>query len=154
MWLDELCIGMNTDLKAPLKKTFDSGNYDEIVLVRNIDFWTLCEHHLVPFFGKAHVAYLPSDRVVGLSKLARVVEAASRRLNIQERMTQDIADAINDELRPRGVGVIIEAEHMCMIMRGIRKPGTSTVTSVMKGVFLANPIAREELLRLVQGGVR
>lgn len=155
MYLNELCVGLCADLSKELKTTF-TADYDEIVLEKNIDFWSLCEHHFVPFFGQAHVAYIPNSppncRVVGLSKIARVVELASRRPNIQEELTQRIARAINDALQPLAVGVVIEAEHLCMTMRGIRKPGAKTVTSVMLGAFRDVPSAREELMRLIYGG--
>jgi GTP cyclohydrolase I len=150
MYVDELCIGMQQDLPSLLSTRFPA-KYDEIVLVKDIEFWSLCEHHMVPFYGKAHVAYIPKHEVVGLSKLARLVEAASKRLNIQEQMTSNIAEAIEDALQPQGTAVIIEAEHMCMVMRGIRKPGTTTTTSVMEGAFRLNSDARHELMTMIYG---
>ncbi len=124
--------------------------YDELVLVRDIPFHSLCEHHLLPFVGKAHVAYLPRDRIVGLSKLARVVEHFSRSLQVQERMTQQIANWLQDQLTPRGVGVVLEAEHMCMRLRGVRVPGTMTVTSSLRGALRDDARTRAEFLDLVR----
>lgn len=123
--------------------------HHNMVVVRDIEFYSLCEHHMLPFFGKAHVAYIPSDRIVGLSKMARVVDVFARRLQVQERMTDQIADALTAELRPRGVGVVLEAAHFCMMMRGVQKQGSQTVTSAMRGAFLDDPRTREEFLRLV-----
>jgi GTP cyclohydrolase I len=123
--------------------------YDELVLVRDIPFHTLCEHHLLPFVGTAHVAYLPQDRIVGLSKLARVVEHFSRALQVQERMTQQIAGWLEDQLTPRGVGVVLEAEHMCMRLRGVKAPGTMTVTSALRGALRTDARTRGEFLDLV-----
>jgi GTP cyclohydrolase I len=126
----------------------DEG-YDELVLVRDIPFHSLCEHHLLPFVGKAHVAYLPKDRILGLSKLARVVEHYSRALQVQERMTQQIAGWLEEQLAPRGVGVVLEAEHMCMRLRGVRVPGTMTVTSALRGTMRDDARTRGEFLDLV-----
>ena len=123
-----------------------------MVLVKDIEFSSMCEHHLLPFTGHAHIGYLPDGKVVGLSKLARVVEALARRPQVQERMTEDLADLIMRELRPRGVGVIVEAEHSCMTIRGVRKPGSATVTSALRGLFKSNPTTRGELMALVRGG--
>jgi GTP cyclohydrolase I len=123
--------------------------YDELVLVRDIPFHTLCEHHLLPFVGRAHVAYLPQDRIVGLSKLARVVEHFSRALQVQERMTQQIAGWLEEQLTPRGVGVVLEAEHMCMRLRGVKAPGTMTVTSALRGALRTDARTRGEFLDLV-----
>ena len=125
-------------------------DYDELVLVRDIPFHSLCEHHLLPFVGKAHVAYLPRDRIVGLSKLARVVEHFSRSLQVQERMTQQIAAWLEEQLSPRGVGVVLEAEHMCMRLRGVRVPGTMTVTSTLRGALRDDARTRGEFLDLVR----
>jgi len=122
---------------------------DEMVLVKNIELYSLCEHHLAPFFGKAHVAYIPSDKIVGLSKVARVVELYARRLQVQERLTMQIAQALEDVLKPRGVGVIIEASHLCMMMRGVEKQNSSTVTSCLKGLFRRDERTRTEFLKLV-----
>ncbi|MGD1011477.1 MAG: GTP cyclohydrolase I FolE [Acidimicrobiales bacterium] len=130
-----------------------AAEHDEMVMVRDIPFASLCEHHLVPFLGKAHVAYIPSKdgRITGLSKLARVVDAAAKRLQVQERMTAQIAEAIQRALSPRGVLVVIEAEHLCMSMRGVRKPGTVTVTSAVRGLFRTDPATRAEAMGLVRG---
>jgi GTP cyclohydrolase I len=134
------------DFEATL---FPNQGYDELVLVRDIEFQTLCMHHLLPFGGEAHVAYLPGDTIIGISKLARVVEAFARDLQLQERMTQQIADWLEQELAPRGVGVVLSAEHMCMTIRGVRKPGARTVTSAVRGVLRDDPRTRQELFSLV-----
>ncbi|MDX2194087.1 MAG: GTP cyclohydrolase I FolE [Gemmatimonadales bacterium] len=123
-------------------------SHDNMVLVRDIEFYSLCEHHMLPFFGVAHVAYIPGGRIVGLSKLARVVDVFARRLQVQERLTDEVADAIERTLRPRGVGVVIEAAHFCMQMRGVEKQGSRTITSSLRGVFRDDPRTREEFLRL------
>jgi len=128
---------------------FPNEGYDELVLVRGISFQTLCMHHLLPFGGEAHVAYLPGETIIGISKLARVVEAFSRDLQLQERMTVQIADWLERELAPRGVAVVLSAEHTCMTIRGVRKPGARTVTSAVRGVLLEDPRTRQELLSLV-----
>ncbi len=125
--------------------------YDEIIVVKDIEVYSLCEHHLLPFFGKCHVAYLPDKQVVGLSKIARLVNLYARRLQIQERLTSQIAQAIEDKLKPLGVGVIIEARHMCMVMRGVEKQGSVAVTSAMLGTFRTNKQTRDEFLSLVRG---
>ena len=124
---------------------------ESMVMVRDIELYSLCEHHMLPFFGKVHIAYLPAGRVVGLSKLARVVEVYARRLQVQERLTEEIARALEDVLRPRGVGVVVEAAHLCMMMRGVEKQNSKTVTSAMKGVFREDLRTRDEFLRLVTG---
>lgn len=147
----EVFAGLHLDPRTHLQKTF-TQQHDEMVLVKDIEFASCCEHHLVPFLGKAHIAYLPAGKVVGLSKLARVVDAVSKRPQVQERMTEEIAELIMSELRPRGVGVILEATHMCMTIRGVKKPGTTTVTSAMRGLFKTNPMTRGELMALVYGG--
>lgn len=147
----ELFSGVNKDPKDEITITY-SENHDEIILVRDIPFYSMCEHHLVPFFGLAHVAYLPQNGIItGLSKLARVVEAAARKLQLQERMTTQIANAILEKLNPLGVAVVIEAEHMCMSMRGIKKGGSKTITSVLKGIFKTNQASRAEVLSLIRG---
>lgn len=147
----EVFAGLHADPRVHLQKTF-TQQHDEMVLVKDIEFASSCEHHLVPFLGKAHIAYLPAGKVVGLSKLARVVDGVAKRPQVQERMTEQIAEMIMSELQPRGVGVILEATHMCMTIRGVRKPGTSTVTSAMRGIFKTNPMTRSELMALVYGG--
>jgi GTP cyclohydrolase I len=147
----EIFSGLHTDPAAHLQRTF-TQKHDEMVLVKDIEFASVCEHHLLPFVGKAHIGYLPDGKVVGLSKLARVVEALARRPQVQERMTEDLADLIMRELKPRGVGVIVEAEHSCMTIRGVRKPGSTTVTSALRGLFKTNPTTRGELMSLVHGG--
>jgi len=153
MW-QELVAGMDRDA-ADFAKAIPVEEYDEIVLLRDIPFVSVCEHHLVPFIGRAHVAYLPQKgRVTGLSKLARMVEIHARRLQVQERMSQDIADDIMRTLQPRGVMVVVEAEHLCMTIRGAEKPGTVTVTSVVRGRFRDNPATRAEAVALLTAGRR
>lgn len=146
----EVFSGLHTDPAVYLQKTF-TQQHDEMVLVKDIEFASVCEHHLLPFTGKAHLAYLPDGRVVGLSKLARIVEALARKPQVQERITEDLADLMMRELKPRGVGVILEASHSCMTVRGVRKPGAVTITSAMRGLFKSNPMTRNELLSLVFG---
>lgn len=143
--------GYNTDPASVLKSFEDGGEkYDELVLVRDIPVYSHCEHHLAPFFGRASVAYIPNGRVVGLSKLARLVDVFARRLQVQERMTQQIANALNDALQPRGVGVVVECRHMCMEARGVRTQGSSTTTSCLLGVLKTDTAARAEFLRLIR----
>ncbi|GBQ30420.1 GTP cyclohydrolase I [Gluconacetobacter sacchari DSM 12717] len=147
---DEFFQGYGEDPSAILSRTFaEVDDYDEIVLLRDIRFESHCEHHMVPIIGVAHVAYLPSRRVVGISKLARVVDAFSRRLQIQERLTAQIANTINDVLQPHGVAVILEAGHQCMTTRGVHRPGVSMVTSRMLGVFRTNSDTRRELMSML-----
>ncbi len=146
----ELFAGYQIDPVSLLERTFEEvEGYDEIVLLRDIRLESYCEHHMVPIIGRAHVAYLPDRRVVGISKLARVVDAYAKRLQIQEKLTVQIANTINDVLQPRGVGVVIEAGHQCMTTRGVHKPGVSMVTSRMLGVFRDNPETRRELLAMI-----
>jgi GTP cyclohydrolase I len=146
----EMFRGLHEDPRDVLKKCF-TEKYDEIVLVKDIAFHSMCEHHMLPFMGKAHIGYLPSGKVVGLSKLARVVEVVARRPQVQERMTEMIADLVMGELDAKGVAVVIEASHSCMTIRGIRKPGSLCVTSAMKGLFRQNLSSREEVLTLIFG---
>lgn len=148
----ELFAGYGVDPRDYLEKTFEEvGGYDEMVVLKDIRFVSFCEHHMLPVVGKAHVGYLPTDRVVGISKLARVVHGFGRRLQIQEKMTSEIAHAIQDVLRPQGVGVVIEAEHSCMTLRGVNVAGASLSTSCLMGVIRDDPRTREEFLRLVRG---
>ena len=145
----ELFSGLNKDPKDEITITYKE-NYEEIILVRDIPFYSVCEHHLIPFFGTANVAYLPrAGLITGLSKLARVVETTARRPQLQERMTGQIADAICEKLNPLGVAIVLEAEHLCMSMRGIKKPGSRTTTSVLRGIFETNQAARAEVLSLI-----
>lgn len=154
MW-DELLRGYDDDPQAILNKKFDvvggssDGDGNGIVCVSGIRFYSCCEHHMVPFYGTAHIAYLPGEFVTGLSKFARLVECYARRLQVQERLTQQLINAIEQYLRPRGAMVVVEAEHMCMTMRGIQKPGTITRTSRVTGIFAEKPEARDEALRLM-----
>ena len=147
----ELFSGLHADPRELLRKTF-TEKYNEMVTVKDIEFASLCEHHLLPFMGKAHVAYIPNGKIVGLSKLARAVEVLARRPQVQERMTQQLADLIMDELDARGVGVILEATHTCMTIRGVRKPDSICTTSAMRGIFRENQSTRTELMALVYGG--
>ena len=149
----ELFGGLHEDPRRHLDKSF-SDTCDEVVLVRDISFNSMCEHHLLPFMGKAHVAYLPGDRVIGLSKLARVVDEVARRPQVQERMTEEIANLLVEELHAKGVAVVIEAVHTCMTIRGIRKPGSLCVTSAMKGCFRTKASTRAELMTLIYGDRR
>ena len=144
----ELLAGMREDPKDHLRSVF-TENYDEIVLLRNIPFYSICEHHLMPFIGSAHVAYLPTGMVLGVSKLARIVDCFARRLQTQERLTYQIADFIMNSLKPMGVTVVLEASHSCMTIRGIRKPGSTMVTSALRGIFKKDPRSRNEVLSLM-----
>jgi GTP cyclohydrolase IA len=146
----ELFAGLHLQPGRHLQKTF-AEQYDELVLVRNISFNSMCEHHLLPFIGVAHVGYLPRGKVVGLSKLARVVEEVSRQPQVQERMTHQIADLLQQELDPKGVIVLLEASHSCMTIRGIRKPGSLTITNAVRGLFKSNPSSRAEVMSLING---
>jgi len=144
-----LTKGYRQDPEQLLKQAVFTESYDEMVLVRDIDIYSMCEHHMLPFFGKAHVAYIPDGKIVGLSKIPRVVEVFARRLQVQERLTQQIRDAIQNVLNPRGVAVVIEATHMCMVMRGVEKQNSVTTTSAMSGEFMNNQSTRSEFLRLI-----
>lgn len=148
----EICSGLHEPGEEHLQVTFEAG-HDEMVMVRDVPLYSLCEHHLIPFIGRAHVAYIPGDdgRITGLSKLARLVDAYARRPQVQERLTVQVADEIDTRLRPKGVMVVVEAEHLCMTMRGVRKAGSTTVTSAVRGLFRANIATREEAMRFVIG---
>ncbi len=149
---DEICAGLFEDPSAHLKTTFEA-DHDEMVLEKDIPLFSICEHHLVAFHGRAHVAYIPNDdgRVTGLSKLARLVDSYSRRPQVQERLTSQIADELDRTLQPKGVMVVVEAEHLCMSMRGVKKPGVTTVTSAVRGLFRRNQATRDEAMRFIQG---
>jgi len=147
---EEILGGRRSDPAKELEVVFEK-DHDEIILLKNIPLYSICEHHLLPFIGKAHVAYIPANnRVTGLSKLARVVDAFSKRLQVQERLTTDIAEVIMRKLKPKGVLVIIEAEHLCMSMRGVKKPGVLTITSAVRGVFRQNEKTRAEAMALIR----
>ena len=148
----EVCSGLLEDPSHHLEKTFDVGHdHDELILVKSIPVYSLCEHHLLPFIGEAHVGYIPSanGRITGLSKLARIVDGYARRPQVQERLTTEVADSLQRILEPRGVIVVVEAEHLCMSMRGVQKPGSSTVTSAVHGVFREDMSSRMEALRMI-----
>jgi len=149
----ELFSGLYQDPRDELKTGYELG-HRELVLLKDINFYSMCEHHMLPFFGVVHIGYIPNaeGRVVGISKLARVVECVSRRPQIQERMATQIADAINDGLKPSGVAVVVQAEHMCMVMRGIKKPGSLVITSALRGLFRKQAAARAEFFALIQNG--
>jgi GTP cyclohydrolase I len=149
----ELFSGLHSDPSHHLNVTF-AAEHDEIVMVRDIPFASICEHHMVPFIGRAHVAYIPSEdgRITGLSKLARVVEGFARRLQVQEKLTTQIADAIESVLQPQGVLVVMEAEHLCMAMRGVKKPGSRAVTSAVRGQFRSDPATRAEAMQFIHDG--
>ena len=147
---EEIFGGGEEDPRESLSKQFDEDHH-EMVLVKDIPFFSMCEHHLMPFFGKAHVAYIPNGHVVGISKLARVVEAFARRPQVQERMTSQIADLIEQELKPQGVAVVCEAVHTCMTMRGVKKPGSIVITSAMRGGFRTRISTRNEVMSLIHG---
>ncbi len=144
-----LTDGYTKDLETVLNGAIFQEDYNEMVIVKDIDFYSMCEHHMLPFFGKCHVAYIPNGRIVGLSKLPRVVDVFARRLQVQERMTQEIANALQRALNPLGVAVVCEASHMCMMMRGVQKQNSVTTTSAMLGEFSAKPATREEFLKLI-----
>jgi GTP cyclohydrolase I len=149
----EMFSGLHEDPRIHLQKFF-TEQYDEVVLVRDISFNSMCEHHMLPFMGHAHIGYMPNGRVIGLSKLARVVEVVARRPQVQERMTETIANLLVEELEAKGVAVVIEATHTCMTIRGIRKPGSLCVTSAMKGILRSNLSSRSEMMNLIYGGRR
>lgn len=149
MYLDELCSGHSVDVQG-LFRTFENEGYDGMITLKDIPVVSLCEHHLVPFVGHAHIGYFPNGKIVGLSKVARVVNAYTRRLQIQERLTKQVCDAIAENLEPRGVMVVIEAEHLCMTIRGVQAPGTKTITSAVTGLFTKNNEGeKDEFLRLI-----
>ena len=144
-----LTKGYNQDIEEVINDAIFTEKYDEMVLVKNIDFYSMCEHHMLPFYGKVHVAYIPNGKVVGLSKIPRIVEVFARRLQVQERMTQQIADTLDKYLQPIGVGVVSEAYHMCMMMRGVEKQNSSATSSAMHGVFKDDARTRSEFLTLI-----
>ncbi len=149
---DEILSGMREEPREHLQKQFSTDKHGELVLVKDISIYSLCEHHMLPFYGRAHIAYIPKDgRITGLSKLARMADGYARRLQVQERLTTQIADAVMDVLQPRGGLVVIEAEHMCMTMRGVQKPGSLTVTSAVRGYFEKDVKARAEAMSLIRG---
>ena len=152
--LSFLTSGYHLDPREVVGSALFEAEYDEMVVVRDVELYSLCEHHLLPFFGRAHIAYLPGDKIVGLSKLARVVEVFARRLQVQERLTTEIANAINDILEPKGVGVVVEARHLCMMMRGVEKQNSFAVTSCMLGQFRTDARTRGEFLSLIEKSER
>jgi GTP cyclohydrolase I len=147
-----LTSGYRRNPEDILRSAVFTEEYDEMVLIKDIELFSMCEHHMLPFFGKAHVAYIPKGKIVGLSKIPRIVDVFARRLQVQERLTQQIRDCIQSVLEPRGVAVVIEAKHMCMIMRGVEKQNSSTTTSAMSGEFIKSQPTRSEFMRLIRGG--
>jgi len=147
---DFLTSGYNMDIKKVMNNAIFEEKYDEMVIVKNIDFYSLCEHHMLPFYGKVHIAYLPGGKILGLSKFPRIVEVFARRLQVQERMTQQIADTLMEYLNPHGVGVVTEAYHMCMMMRGVEKQNSSATSSAMHGIFREDTRTRSEFLNLIR----
>jgi GTP cyclohydrolase I len=145
-----LTKGYTESVEQVLHDALFDVDYDEMVIVKDIEFYSLCEHHLLPFYGRAHIAYIPNGKVVGLSKMPRIVDVFARRLQVQERLTQQIAEAIEDAIHPQGVGVVLEAQHLCMMMRGVQKQDSSTVTSAMLGAFKTQSQTRTEFLTLVR----
>jgi len=145
-----LTSGYKTSLDDVINGALFHEDHNEMVICRDIDFFSLCEHHMLPFFGRAHVAYIPNGRVIGLSKLARIVDAYARRLQVQERLNKQIADCLQERLEPQGVAVVLEATHLCMVMRGVQKQNSLTVTSSMQGVFESQLRTREEFIRLIR----
>ena len=152
--LEFLTSGYRVDIDAVINNALFSVDYSEMVIVKDIDFYSLCEHHLLPFFGKCHVAYLPREKVIGLSKVPRIVDAFSRRLQVQERLTNQIAEIILDTIKPLGVGVVMEGTHLCMAMRGVEKQNSYAVTSAMLGTFRTDARTRSEFLTLIRGGLK
>lgn len=144
-----LAGGYNVDVKKVINSALFHEECDEMVVLRDIDIYSLCEHHLLPFFGKCHVAYVPNGKIIGLSKIPRIVDVFSQRLQVQERLTSQIADCLNDALKPNGIGVVIEAVHLCMAMRGVRKQEVFTTTSAMRGSFKSDPKTRSEFLSFI-----
>lgn len=151
--LQFLTKGYGEDPKAVINGALFTEDYQEMIVLKDLDYFSLCEHHMLPFFGKAHVAYLPSKRIVGISKLARLVEVYARRLQVQERLTTQIANTLMEELDPQGVGVVLQAEHLCMRMRGVEKQNSVVVTSAMLGVFRSHQETRQEFMSLVANGL-
>ncbi|MCF7874137.1 MAG: GTP cyclohydrolase I FolE [Candidatus Omnitrophica bacterium] len=145
---EEILAGQFKDASKELEVILEQ-THDEIILVKDIPIYSVCEHHIIPFIGKAHVAYIPDERITGLSKIARVVDTLAKKLQVQERLTTEVADIIMKKLKPKGVMVVVEAEHLCMTMRGAKKPGTKTVTSVVRGIFRENQKTRQEALSLI-----
>lgn len=145
-----LTAGYKMDIKKVMNNAIFTEKYDEMVIVKNIDFYSLCEHHMLPFYGKVHIAYLPGGKILGLSKFPRIVEVFARRLQVQERMTQQIADTLMEYLSPQGVGVVTEAYHMCMMMRGVEKQNSSATSSAMHGIFREDTRTRSEFLNLIR----
>jgi GTP cyclohydrolase I len=146
--LEWLTRGYETDVRDVIGDALFEESHESMVMVRDIELYSLCEHHMLPFYGKAHIAYIPNGKIVGLSKLPRVVDVFARRLQVQERLTEQVAQALTDVLEPRGVGVVIEAYHLCMMMRGVQKQNSSTITSAVRGSFRDDPKTRDEFLRL------
>src|SRR5207249_2883400 len=143
-----LTQGYNSSAEEVVGKGIFREDHDNMIMVRDIELYSMCEHHMLPFFGKAHVAYIPDGKIVGLSKIPRLVDVFARRLQVQERLTEQIAEALCEVLRPRGVGVVIEASHLCMMMRGVQKQNSKTITSALRGLFRSEPSTRDEFLRL------
>ncbi|MFD2615111.1 GTP cyclohydrolase I FolE [Paenibacillus gansuensis] len=147
---EEIFAGYQVDPREVLGVTFDE-KHEELVIVKDIVYYSQCEHHMAPFFGKAHIGYIPSGKIAGLSKLARLVEAVTRRLQVQERITSEIADIMDEVLKPHGVMVVVEGEHLCMCSRGVKKPGSHTMTSAVRGLFRTDAASRSEFLSLIKG---
>jgi len=150
---DELLAGYSVDIETLLNGALFEVEYDEMVIVRDIDFYSLCEHHLIPFYGRAHVGYLPNKKVIGLSKIPRIVEMFARRLQVQERMTQQVAQTLEEAVHARGVGVVIEAQHLCAAMRGVKKPNAIMTTSSVRGLFRSDARTRQEFMNHLRGGM-